>query len=135
VLAQCKAPERNEALGALEVLSLLRLNGCIVTADALRCHRAFAMKVLSQGGNYVLALKENQSALFADAARLFRRTHKRSVAEQLEPSTHDRREWRRAVVIRDIALAAKHKFPGIFAVARVSCRRKPQGKRSEPMVR
>lgn len=135
VLAQCKAPGRNEALGALEVLSLLRLNGCIVTADALHCHRAFAMKVLSQGGNYVLALKENQSALFADAARLFRRTRKRSVAEQLEPSTHDRREWRRAVVIRDIALTAKHKFPGIFAVARVSCRRKPQGKRSEPMVR
>lgn len=135
VLAQCKAPGRNEALGALEVLSLLRLNGCIVTADALHCHRAFAMKVLSQGGNYVLALKENQSALFADAARLFRRTRKRSVAEQLEPSTHDRREWRRAVVIRDIELAAKHKFPGIFAVARVSCRRKPQGKRSEPMVR
>jgi predicted transposase YbfD/YdcC len=124
VLAQCKAPGRNEALGALEVLSLLRLNGCIVTADALHCHRAFAMKVLSQGGNYVLALKENQSALFADAARLFRPTRKRSVAEQLEPSTHDRREWRRAVVIRDIALAAQHKFPGIFAVARVTLREK-----------
>lgn|SRR5436190_3655217 len=135
VLAQRKAPGRNEALGALEALALLRLNGCIVTADALHCHRAFAMKVLSQGGNYVLALKENQSALFADAARLFRRSRKRSVAEQLEPSTHDRREWRRAVVIRDTALAAKHKFPGIVAVARVSCRRKPRGKRSEPIVR
>jgi len=48
VLAQCKAPGRNEALGALEVLSFLRLNGCIVTADALHCHRAFALKVLSQ---------------------------------------------------------------------------------------
>jgi predicted transposase YbfD/YdcC len=135
VLAQCKAPGRNEAIGALEALALLRLEGCIVTADALHCHRRFAMKVLSQGGNYVLALKENQSALFADAARLFRRTRQRSVAEQLEPSTHDRREWRRAVVVRDTALSAKHKFAGIVAVARVTCRRKPQGKRSEPIVR
>jgi predicted transposase YbfD/YdcC len=135
VLAQCKAPGRNEALGAVEVLDLLCLNGCIVTADALHCHRAFAAKVLSRGGNYVLALKKNQSALFADAERLFRRTRKRSVAEQLEPSTHDRREWRRAVVVRDNVLAGKHKFPGIVAVARISCRRKPQGKASEPLVR
>jgi len=135
VLAQCKAPGRNEALGALEVLSFLRLNGCIVTADALHCHRAFALKVLSQGANYVLALKENQSALFADGERLFRRPHNRSVAEQFEPSTHDRRERRRAVVIRDRTLAIKHKFPGIVAVARVSCRRKPNGKRSERIVR
>jgi predicted transposase YbfD/YdcC len=135
VLAQCKAPGRNEALGALDVLALLSLNGCIVTADALHCHRAFARRVLERGGNYVLALKENQSALFADAGRLFRRTRKRSVAEHLEPSTHDRREWRRAVVVRDSSLAAKHDFPGIVAVARVTCRRRLHGGRSEPLIR
>jgi predicted transposase YbfD/YdcC len=135
VLAQCKAPGRNEALGALEVLALLSLNGCTVTADALHCHRAFAAKVLERGGNYVLALKENQSALFADAIRLFRRTRQRSVAERLEPSTHDRREWRRAVVLRDTSLADKHDFPGIAAVARVTCRRRPHGCPSEPLVR
>jgi predicted transposase YbfD/YdcC len=135
VLAQCKAPGRNEAAGALEALNLLCLNGCIVTVDALHCHRTFAMKVLSQGGTYVLALKENQSALFADAERLFRRPRKRSIVEKLEPCTHDRSEWRRAVVIRDTKLADKHNFPGIVAIARVSCRRKPQGKRSEPLVR
>jgi predicted transposase YbfD/YdcC len=135
VLAQCKAPGRNEVLGALQVLDLLSLNGCIVTADALHCHRAFARKVLTRGGNYMLALKENQSALFADTIRLFRRAGKRSSAEQLEPSTHDRCEWRRATVIRDTSLAAKHGFPGIVAVARITCRRRPQGGRSEPLVR
>src|ERR1700758_4092326 len=41
-LAQQKAPGRNETAGALEVLELLSLEGCIVTADALHCHRAFA---------------------------------------------------------------------------------------------
>jgi predicted transposase YbfD/YdcC len=135
VLAQCKAPGRNEALGAVEVLELLSLDGCTVTADALHCHSAFAAKVLARGGNYVLALKENQSALFADAGRLFRGAPELSVAEQLEPSTHDRREWRRATVVRDTRLAAKHDFPGIVAVARVSCRRRPHGGCSEPLVR
>jgi predicted transposase YbfD/YdcC len=31
---------RNETAGALEVLNLLSLEDCIVTADALHCHRA-----------------------------------------------------------------------------------------------
>src|SRR5579883_877758 len=43
-LAARKAPGRNEAKGALEVLGLLALEGCIVTADALHCNRPFAAK-------------------------------------------------------------------------------------------
>jgi predicted transposase YbfD/YdcC len=135
VLAQCKAPGRNESAGALQVLEMLSLKGSTVTADALHCHRAFAAKVLARGGHYVLALKENQSALYADAIRLFRRAGTRSVAEQVETSTHDRREARRATVVRNTQLALKHKFPGIKAVARVTCRRRPHGGRSEPIVR
>jgi len=135
VLAQCKAPGRNEVEGALQVLALLSLKGCIVTADALHCHRRFAAGVLKGEGNYVLALKKNQSALYADAGRLFRRTRKRSVAEQLDQCTHDRREWRRAVIVRDNRMAEKHGFPGIVAVGRVTCRRRVHGGRSEPLVR
>ena len=50
-LAQRKAPGRNEAAGALEVLGLLDLEGCIVTADALHCHRDFASTVLERGAD------------------------------------------------------------------------------------
>jgi predicted transposase YbfD/YdcC len=129
VLAQCKAPGRNEALGALQVLDLLSLSGCIVTADALHCHRAFA-----KARRQLHAGTQGKSER-ADAIRLFRRAGKRSSAEQLDPSTHDRSEWRRATVMRDTSLAAKHDFPGIVALARVTCRRRPQGGRSEPIVR
>jgi hypothetical protein len=59
-LAQRKAPGRNETAGALEVLDLLCLEGCVVTADALHCHRAFASAVLQRGGDYVLAIKANR---------------------------------------------------------------------------
>jgi len=131
-LAQRKAPGRNEVAGALEVLALLDLKGCIVTADALHCHRAMAAKVIEQGGDYVLTLKKNQSKLYAAAARRFARGGTRSVAERLEPSTHDRREWRRATVIRDTGFSAAHDFPGVAALARVTSRRRLQSGRAEP---
>ena len=90
-LASHKAPGRNEAAGALEVLGMLCLKGCIVTADALHCHRKFAATVLKRDADYVLALKENQRKLFTAAECRFARAGPRSVAETLEPSTHDRR--------------------------------------------
>src|SRR6476661_6809051 len=121
-LAQRKAPGRNEAAGALEVLGLLDLEGCIVTADALHCHRDFATTVLDRGADYVLALKENQSKLFAAAIRRYARSGVRSVAERREPITHDRCEWRRATVLRDTSFAAVQKFPGVAALARITSR-------------
>jgi len=72
-LASAKAPGRNEARGAVEVLQMLCLKHCTVTTDALHCHRAFAKTVLERGADYVLALKQNQSKLHAAVARCFAR--------------------------------------------------------------
>jgi DDE_Tnp_1-associated/Transposase DDE domain len=83
-LASRKAPGRNEAQGALDVLRMLSLEGCTVTGDALHCNRPFATTVLARGGHYVLALKENQSKLFAAVERRFARAGKRSV-RAIEP--------------------------------------------------
>jgi predicted transposase YbfD/YdcC len=135
-LASRKAPGRNEAQGALEVLRMLSLEGCTITADALHCHRAFAETVLDRGGDFVLALKQNQSKLFAIVARRFARSGQRSVARRLERSTHDRQETRRATVIRDTSLASANLFPGVVALGRITSRRRPQGGRAEkPVVR
>ena len=133
-LASGKAPGRNEALGALEVLGMLCLKHCIVTADALHCHRRFAASVLERGGDYVLALKKNQSKLFAAVARCFARAGTRSSVERLEPCTHDRRERRRATVIRNATLAVTQDFPGIAAVGRITSRRRPHGARAGKAV-
>jgi predicted transposase YbfD/YdcC len=133
-LASRKAPGRNEVAGGLEVLALLSLEHCTVTADALHCHRTFAATVLERGGEYVLALKENQGTLFAAAVRRFARAGPRSRSERLEPSTHDRRERRRATVLRDTALAAEFGFPGIMALGRVTSRRRLHGSPADPPV-
>jgi predicted transposase YbfD/YdcC len=133
-LAQRKAPGRNESAGVLEALALLDLEGNIVTADALHCHRGFAAMVQARGGDYVLALKNNQSKLFAAAIRRFARSGERSVAARIEPSTHDRHEARRATVLRDPRFAATQDFPGVKALGRITSRRRGYGKAAEPAV-
>ena len=136
VLASRQAPGRNEAKGALEIIQMLSLDGCIVTADALHCNRPFATAVLTRGGDYALALKQNQGKLFEGVVRRFARPAKRSTAQRREPSTHDRSETRRATVIRDSSVGAANRFPGVVALARITSRRRPHGGRSEkPVVR
>ena len=135
-LASRKAPGRNEAKGALQVLGMLSIEGSIVTADALHCNRPFAAAVRARNADYALALKKNQSKLFNGVARRFARPGKRSIAIQREPSAHDRHEVRRATVIRDTSLGVANKFPGVRALLRITSRRRQRGKRSEkPVVR
>jgi predicted transposase YbfD/YdcC len=135
-LASCKAPGRNEAKGALRLLGMLSIEGSIVTTDALHCSRPFATAVLARKANYALALKKNQGKLFDGVARRFARRGKRSTAVQRETSVHDRRETRRATVIRDTKLGVANHFPGVEALARITSRRRLQGKRAErPLVR
>lgn len=132
VLAQRKAPGRNEIAGALEVLDLLCLEGCIVTADALHCHRAFAAAAQDRGGHYVLAIKANRGPLFRTVTQQFARSGTRRSTEQVELSSHDRREARRATIMRNTSLAAAHDFPGVTAVGRITSRRRRRGKQADP---
>jgi len=133
-LAQQKAPGRNETAGALEVLDLLSLEDCTVTADALHCHRAFAAAVLERGGQYVLTIKANRGPLFKAVTQQFARSGQRSSAQRTDQSTHDRSEARRATVMRNTTLAER--FPGVVAVGRVTSRRRLRGQRADmPVVR
>jgi predicted transposase YbfD/YdcC len=120
----------------LEVLDLLSLEGCIVTADALHCTRAFAAAVRERGGDYVLAIKANRGRLFTAVTQQFARSGKRSVAEQIDRSSHDRSEARRATIMRNTSLAALYGFPGVAAVGRIMSRRRLRGQRADaPVVR
>jgi predicted transposase YbfD/YdcC len=135
-LASRKAAGRNEYEAALELLQMLRLKRKIITADALFCSRAFAQAVLDRGGNYVLALKRNQSKLFADVERRFLGKAKRQTAESIEKAVHDRRERRRATIMPASTFAQTHKFPGVVAIARVTgWRQRKASPADKPLVR
>jgi predicted transposase YbfD/YdcC len=134
-LAQRKAPKRNEVAGALEVLQLLSLKGCTVTADALHCHREMARAIRDRGGEYVLALKENQSAIFADVVRSIDTAVTRDESVEDLAKSHGRLESRRAIVVRDKKLAEAHDFPGIRAIGRIEAVRRVDGKADEIIAR
>ena len=60
----------NEIPAIKALLDTLALKGCIVTLDAIGCQTEIAQKILDRGGDYLLAVKDNQKDL-ADALREF----------------------------------------------------------------
>ena len=67
VLGQVKIEEKtNEIPMVPALLRLLDIQGCIVTTDAMSCQKATAAQIIAQGGDYVLAVKENQKHLYED---------------------------------------------------------------------
>lgn len=66
----------NEITAIPKLLELLEITGCLVTIDAMGCQREIAAQIVAQGGDYVLAVKENQRKLHQEIAAFF--------SEQLE---------------------------------------------------
>ncbi len=72
VLGQVKVTEKtNEIPTVPALLALLDIEGCIITADALNCQTATAAQIIAQGGDYILAVKENQPSLYCDIQNRF----------------------------------------------------------------
>jgi predicted transposase YbfD/YdcC len=119
VLAQRKAPGRNEVAGALEVLAMLDLKGAIVTADALHCRPDTARTIRRRGGHYVLAIKANRGRLFTAAKALFDKPPKPSRASQRSTTAHGRSEQRQAIVVAAPKFGEPYDFPDIQAIGRI----------------
>jgi predicted transposase YbfD/YdcC len=69
--AERVADKSNEITAIPRILTLLDIKDCIVTIDAVGCQTAIAEQIIEQGGDYVLALKENQGTLWTDTAAAF----------------------------------------------------------------
>ena len=122
-LANVLAPGNNEAAGALQLIELLQLKGCVVTADALHCHRGMAKAIVERGGDYVLAVKNNQPALLRDAKAAISAAEKKAKQATTEDNGHGRKETRTAIVAPVRDMAEEHDFPGLKAVARITSKR------------
>jgi predicted transposase YbfD/YdcC len=60
----------NEIIAIPRLLDLLDLKGALVTIDAMGCQKNIAARIVDGGGDYLLAVKENQPALHAKARKL-----------------------------------------------------------------
>jgi predicted transposase YbfD/YdcC len=61
----------NEITAIPELLELLDLKGAVVTIDAMGCQKEIAADIIDGGGEYLLAVKENQPHLYEDIGREF----------------------------------------------------------------
>ena len=130
-LAQTQAGVGGEAEAALALVRRVSLKGAVLTADALHCTKKMAAAVKNGGGDYVLALKANQSNLHQGALALFKAKAARAPFAETRDEAHGRIETRRATVIGAQALGTKLAFPGLKAIARMTRRREVNGKVSE----
>jgi predicted transposase YbfD/YdcC len=114
-------PQSNEIPAIPKLLALLDLEGALVTIDALGCQKEIAEQIVEQGGDYVLAVKENQPKLYAEIERLDEAAQKEDYAGVsrccVEETSHGRQELRACWVLTDLEeLREGAKWPGLKSV-------------------
>lgn len=139
VLAQRRVKDKSNEIGALvPLLEMLHLHGCIVTIDAMGCHKNIARKIVEKKAHYVLALKENHARLYGEVKHLFEwKARGEGAADELEQDYyesraygHGRQEVRRCWSIGDLSWLdeteeiEKGEWPGLASVALVESERR-----------
>lgn len=132
------AEKSNEITAIAELLPVLALEGAVVTIDAMGCQTAIAAQIVAGGGDYVLAVKDNQPQL-AEALRDFFTTlnapgypkRDASIHETLDKG-HGRIETRRCIAVAHLdwldLLGLKVRWKNLASVACIESTRDMGGK-------
>ena len=86
VLGQVKTEAKSNEITAIpELLNQIKIKGLIISIDAMGCQKSIAEKIINEGGDYVLSLKENHPTLLEDV-ELFLQTeiHKKTSQNHLK---------------------------------------------------
>jgi predicted transposase YbfD/YdcC len=138
VLGEVQTDEKSNEITAIpRLLELLDIKGSIVTIDAMGCQTAIAQKILDGGGDYVLALKENQKGTLDSVKYLFDWEKKNDFGGVFHTENssidkgHGSIETRRIFAIGDLeaidGLDFKAKWPGLQCLAMVESTREING--------
>ena len=126
VLGQVKtAAKSNEITAIPELLQLLDIKGAVITIDAMGTQKKIAQQIITQEGDYLLALKGNQSTLHDNVKAFFEPLDEQeaslSAYEYVEKG-HGRLTTRRCDVITDIeTLDARENWSNLSAIIRLQC--------------
>ena len=133
----CEA-KSNEITAIPQLLDRLVLTGALVTIDAMGCQTKIAQKILDRGGDYLLAVKDNQPSLHDEVARYFSQVDPAKI-DRLETTDgeHGRIEVRRHAVSTNVdwlktdrRFPGEPRFPGLVAIAMVEAEVERNGKTS-----
>ena len=122
----------NELTALPSVLSSLWLTGSLVSVDAMGIHRSIAEQIILQGGDYLMALKDNQPILKDLTENIFRSATPMSACTT-EEKGHGRLE-KKTCSIMDTTLLEQEgmyeKWPGLKRIIRMVRERTENGVRS-----
>jgi predicted transposase YbfD/YdcC len=124
----------NEITAIPKLLEILDLYGALVTIDAMGCQKEIAEQIVEQGGDYVLAVKENQPKLYEEITQLEQVALEREYAGCSsygeEERSHGRQELRACWVLTDLeSLQERSKWPGFQSVI-VVVRERSEGEKN-----
>ena len=139
-LGQVAAAEKSNEITAIpRLLKLLVLQGAVITIDAMGTQRVIARQIRDGGGEYVLALKGNQTSLHRDVDLFFRDAFARGLFDrEVRPlpharartvnKRHGRIENRTAWCVGELDRLAAHDWPGLGSVICVRSERRTGGR-------
>jgi predicted transposase YbfD/YdcC len=132
-LGQVSVPEGSNEIAVIpELLSVLELNGALVTLDAAGCQKEIAEQIREDGGDYLLTVKDNQPSLRAAVERIFADACERDFADvphdgdATVDDQHGRHEERYVTVIHD-PQGLPPGWPDVAAVVQVNREREVAG--------
>lgn len=139
VLGQVRTSEKSNEISAIpQLLETLHLKGNVVTIDAIGCQTRIARQIAQAGGDFVIAVKDNQPTLHADVIDAFREVdsaetgafHSQCVVEGKK--AHGREERRECHILRaQDLLEQPDKWTDVKSLVRVVARRTVGNKESE----
>ncbi len=93
-LAQVAVADKSNEITAIpELLKLLDLHGALVSIDAIGCQKGIAQQIRDGGGDYLLAVKDNQPTLNDDIQECFVQAYDREFAGIRHTGSLEHREW------------------------------------------
>lgn len=137
LLGQIKTEiKSNEIIAIPKLLDTLRIKDCLVSIDAMGCQTAIAKKITTLGGDYLFALKGNQSALRDDVEYFFQdalKTKWKDIdyesCESVEKG-HGRIDSRKVYLVRNNMGFGKENWPNLQSILMVSATRSLKNKES-----
>lgn len=122
VFGQEKVHEKSNEITAIpKVLSLLDLQGKVITIDAMGAQRSICEHIIKGQGNYVIALKGNQGTLHKDVQMYLNDPKTHQLIHETHDKGHGRIERRISGVSHDIEwLQTEHDWPGLKAIGHIT---------------
>lgn len=131
VLGQLACDEKSNEITAIPaLLELIVVKGCIVTIDAMGCQTNIAEKIIEQGADYILAVKDNQKKLHEEIQQAFS-LYKCESFETVEKD-HGRIETRNCSTIKNLkSIGTEKKWMELKSIVKIESKRDINGIVSE----